>query len=88
VAQAAERGSAGSTTLVLQTLVVPLALAEAASKMVVRGGTHVEWSPPFDDFANAYLPALRKVGYGGRLKKTTIVALARKLVVALWKYYP
>ena len=23
---------------------------------------------------------------GGRLKKTTIVALARKLLVALWKY--
>ena len=25
-------------------------------------------------------------GAGGRLKKTTIVALARKLLVALWKY--
>jgi len=25
---------------------------------------------------------------GGRLKKTTIVALARKLLVALWKYVP
>jgi RNA 3'-terminal phosphate cyclase (ATP) len=63
VAQAAERGSAGSVTLILQTLVVPLALAEAASKIVVRGGTHVEWSPPFDDFANAYLPALRNMGF-------------------------
>jgi RNA 3'-terminal phosphate cyclase (ATP) len=42
VAQAAERGSAGSVTLILQTLVVPLALAEAASKIVVRGGTHVD----------------------------------------------
>lgn len=38
VAQAAERGSAGSTTLVLQTLLVPLALAEAASQVLVRGG--------------------------------------------------
>lgn len=63
VAQAAERGSAGSVTLVLQTLVVPLALADAASKLVVRGGTHVEWSPPFDDFAHAYLPALRQMGF-------------------------
>src|SRR6516164_6267708 len=63
VAQAAERGSAGSATLVLQTLIMPLALAEAASKVVVRGGTHVEWSPPFDHFANAYLPALGKVGF-------------------------
>jgi RNA 3'-terminal phosphate cyclase (ATP) len=63
VAQASERGSAGSATLVLQTLVVPLALVEAGSQVLVRGGTHVEWSPPFDDFANAYLPALRKMGF-------------------------
>jgi RNA 3'-terminal phosphate cyclase (ATP) len=63
VAQAAERGSAGSATLILQTLVVPLALAEAASQVLVRGGTHVEWSPPFDDFANAYLSALRRIGF-------------------------
>ena len=62
VAQAAERGSAGSATLVLQTTVLPLALAEAASTVVVRGGTHVEWSPPFDDFAYAYLPALHMIG--------------------------
>ena len=63
VAEMAERGSAGSVTLILQTLIVPLALAEAASKVVVRGGTHVEWSPPFDDFTNAYLPALRTMGF-------------------------
>ena len=63
VAQAAERGSAGSATLVLQTIVLPLALAEAASTVVVRGGTHVEWSPPFDDFAYAYFPALRMIGF-------------------------
>jgi RNA 3'-terminal phosphate cyclase (ATP) len=63
VVQAAERGSAGSVTLILQTLVVSLALAEAASNVVVRGGTHVEWSPPFDDFANAYLPACRTMGF-------------------------
>jgi RNA 3'-terminal phosphate cyclase (ATP) len=63
VAETAERGSAGSVTLVLQTLVVPLALADATSKIVVRGGTHVEWSPPFDDFANGYLPALRMMGF-------------------------
>ena len=64
VAEAAERGSAGSITLILQTVVVPLALAEGESTVVVRGGTHVEWSPPFDHFANAYLPALRRMGFG------------------------
>jgi RNA 3'-terminal phosphate cyclase (ATP) len=63
VAETAGRGSAGSVTLILQTIVVPLAMAEADSAVVVRGGTHVEWSPPFDDFANVYLPALRRSGF-------------------------
>jgi RNA 3'-terminal phosphate cyclase (ATP) len=63
VAETAGRGSAGSVILILQTIVVALAMAEANSSIVVRGGTHVEWSPPFDDFANAYLPALRSMGF-------------------------
>lgn len=31
-------------------------------------------------------PGKTQLSNGGRLKKTTIVALARKLLVALWKY--
>lgn len=64
VAHVAEQGSAGSVTLVLQTVVVPLSLAEGASELIVRGGTHVEWSPPFDHFKTAYLLALRLMGLG------------------------
>jgi RNA 3'-terminal phosphate cyclase (ATP) len=41
VAETAERGSAGSVTLILQTLAVPLALADGTSTLVLRGGTHV-----------------------------------------------
>lgn len=63
VAEAAERGSAGSVSLLLQTLFVPLAVADKASIVVLRGGTHVEWSPPFDDLVNAYFPALRRMGF-------------------------
>lgn len=63
VAETAERGSAGSVTLVLQTILLPLALADAASTLVLRGGTHVEWSPPFDDVVNCYFPALRRLGF-------------------------
>jgi RNA 3'-terminal phosphate cyclase (ATP) len=63
VAQAAERGSAGSVTLILQTLLVPLTLANGPSTLVLRGGTHVEWSPPFDDLVNCYFPLLRRMGY-------------------------
>ena len=63
VAETAQRGSAGSVSLILQTLLVPLALAESASTVVLRGGTHVQWSPSFDDLVNAYFPALRRIGF-------------------------
>lgn len=63
VAETAERGSAGSVTLVLQTLLVPLAWADGASTLVLRGGTHVEWSPPFDHLVSSYLPILRRMGF-------------------------
>ena len=61
VAEIAGHGSAGSTILILQTIVVPLALAQGDSTLVVRGGTHLDWAPAYDDFANAYLPALRRM---------------------------
>jgi RNA 3'-terminal phosphate cyclase (ATP) len=63
VMQTAERGSAGSVTLILQTLLVPLACADGASTLVLRGGTHVEWSPPFDHLLTSYFPALRRMGF-------------------------
>jgi len=63
VAETVERGSAGSVTLILQTLLVPLAWADGASVIVLRGGTHVEWSPPFDSLMNSYFPALRRMGF-------------------------
>lgn len=40
-------GTAGATSLVLQTLLLPLALAEGPSRLQIRGGTHVPWSPCF-----------------------------------------
>lgn len=62
VAEIAERGSAGSVTLLLHTLAVPLALAPGPSSLVLRGGTHVEWSPPFDHVTESFVPALRAAG--------------------------
>jgi RNA 3'-terminal phosphate cyclase (ATP) len=41
-------GTAGSTSLVLQTVLLPLALAGAVSHVKVIGGTHVRWSPCFE----------------------------------------
>jgi RNA 3'-terminal phosphate cyclase (ATP) len=63
VVDAARHGSAGSVTLILQTLIVPLAMAGGESTVIVRGGTHVEWSPPFDFLADCYLPVLRRIGF-------------------------
>lgn len=40
-------GTAGATSLVLQTVYLPLALADAPSWVTIRGGTHVPQSPCF-----------------------------------------
>ncbi len=40
-------GTAGSIMLVLQTLLLPLSMATAPSRIVLIGGTHVPWSPCF-----------------------------------------
>lgn len=62
VGAAREGGSAGAATLVLQTVLLPLALAEGASRVRVRGGTHMAWSPPYDYVRDVWLPALARLG--------------------------
>lgn len=62
VAAAREGGSAGAATLVLQTLLLPLALVEGESRVVVRGGTHMSRSPSFDYLQDVYLPTLARIG--------------------------
>jgi RNA 3'-terminal phosphate cyclase (ATP) len=55
-------GSAGSASLVLQTVLWPLLLADAPSRVVVEGGTHNSMSPPFDFLARTFLPVLARMG--------------------------
>lgn len=55
-------GSAGSTMLVLQALLLPLAMARGRSTVRVRGGTHTAWSPPFDYVQQVWLPTLGWMG--------------------------
>jgi len=55
-------GTAGSTALVLQTLLVPLALADAPSRLVIEGGTHAAMAPPFDFMAGCFLPVFARMG--------------------------
>lgn len=56
-------GTAGSVTLVLQTLLPALARGEARSQVVITGGTHVPWSPPFHYLEQVFLPSLRRLGF-------------------------
>lgn len=55
-------GTAGSTTLVLQTVLLPLLLADGPSRLTLEGGTHNPFAPPFDFLAEAYLPLVNRMG--------------------------
>jgi RNA 3'-terminal phosphate cyclase (ATP) len=55
-------GSAGSTALVLQTLLPALLVAGGPSRVRIEGGTHVPMAPCADFIARAYLPVLRSLG--------------------------
>ncbi len=55
-------GTAGSTTLMLQTVLMPLLLAEGPSRLVLEGGTHNPMAPPFEFLRDTFLPQLRAMG--------------------------
>jgi RNA 3'-terminal phosphate cyclase (ATP) len=68
VGAAREGGSAGAATLVLQTVLLPLTAAVADSEVTVIGGTHMNWSPPYDYAAEVWLPLLRRIGIQAELE--------------------
>ncbi|HIQ33304.1 MULTISPECIES: RNA 3'-terminal phosphate cyclase [Acinetobacter] len=55
-------GSAGSTTLVLQTLLPALLLQDEASELTISGGTHNPLAPTADFIEHCFLPTLEKLG--------------------------
>ncbi|AJQ92521.1 RNA 3'-terminal phosphate cyclase [Gynuella sunshinyii YC6258] len=55
-------GSAGSTTLVFQTIALPLLQAKGASTVQFRGGTHNPMAPPLTYLKRSFLPLLREMG--------------------------
>jgi RNA 3'-terminal phosphate cyclase (ATP) len=55
-------GTAGSTSLVLQTILPPLMLADGPSSLVLEGGTHNIHAPPFDFLDRVFLPILNRMG--------------------------
>lgn len=57
-------GSAGSTTLVFQTVLPALLLAGQPSRLVLNGGTHNPLAPSYDFIGQTFLPVLRQMGCG------------------------
>lgn len=76
VTEARLGGSAGAVTLVLQTILLPLALADGGSQVTLRGGTHVSFSPAFTYIEQIYLPLLLRMG------------LQAKVKLNAWGWYP
>ena len=62
-------GSAGSAALVYQTVLTPLMHADAPSFVMIEGGTHAAWAPPFDFLQHTFTPLLERMG-----AKTTLTA--------------
>lgn len=60
----AKVGTAGSVTLVLQALLIPLAVAGEPVEVTVSGGTHVNWSPTTDYFEQVFAWFLGRMGVG------------------------
>ncbi|MCM8541763.1 MAG: RNA 3'-terminal phosphate cyclase [Lentisphaeraceae bacterium] len=69
-------GTAGSTTLVLQTILPPLMLAEGESTVAIEGGTHNMMAPPFDFLEKSFAPVLKRQGVDLQLK------------LEKWGFYP
>ena len=59
---AEKTGSAGSVTLIAQALLPPLLKCAGPSTLVLRGGTHVPWSPTAHYLMQVFLPALAEMG--------------------------
>jgi RNA 3'-phosphate cyclase len=73
---AEKTGSAGSVTLIAQALIPPLLRAAGPSTLILRGGTHVPWSPPAHYLLKVFFPALARMG--GEVKMS----------LESWGWYP
>ncbi len=60
--------SAGSTSLVLQTVLLPLMRCSSASRVTITGGTHNGMAPSTDFLQKSFLPAMRLIGFEASIK--------------------
>ena len=60
-------GTAGSTSLILQTIFLPLSLNHGLSKVMITGGTHVPMSPCYHYIDQQWLAFMRQIGFDAQL---------------------
>jgi len=61
-------GSAGSTLLVLQSVLAPLCVASGTTELELEGGTHNPLAPPFDFITRSFLPLVARMGARAELR--------------------
>jgi RNA 3'-terminal phosphate cyclase (ATP) len=61
-------GTAGSVTLVAQTLLPILLRASKESELTIIGGTHVMKSPGYDYFERVFMPAIARFGVDAKCR--------------------
>ena len=65
-----EVASAGAASLILQTVLAPLATAAEGSRVEVTGGTHVPASPSFEFVSRHWSPVVERLGLKTRIALT------------------
>jgi RNA 3'-terminal phosphate cyclase (ATP) len=55
-------GTAGSTTLLVQTVLVPALVSNQPLRAIITGGTHNPLAPPFEFLDRVFAPQLRAMG--------------------------
>jgi RNA 3'-terminal phosphate cyclase (ATP) len=90
-------GTAGSTMLVLETVLPALSLCGTRSEVILRGGTHNPRAPTFEFVRDSYLPLLARLGFhaqvvldrhgfyprGGGIVRASIEPLRRRVALEL-----
>ena len=76
VSDAAQGGSAGSVGLILQTILLPLALAQGDSRLTLQGGTHVPWAPSISYLIHVFVPTMKRMN------------IFLDINLAQWGFYP
>lgn len=64
-------GTAGSTSLLMQTLIPALWHADGPSRVKLEGGTHNPLAPPFEFVDRVFLPAVERMGGKAELNLVT-----------------